>query len=109
MAVLNVTDQTFTAETNNGIVLADFFATWCGPCKMIAPVLEELDQDTGNQVKIVKIDVDQNQETANKFGIMSIPTLLVMKDGKVVDTLVGFNSKEALEEALNKYLSLKKH
>jgi thioredoxin 1 len=104
MAVLNVTDQTFTAETNNGIVLADFFATWCGPCKMIAPVLEELDQDKGNQVKIVKIDVDQNQETANKFGIMSIPTLLVMKDGKVVDTLVGFKSKEALEEALNKHI-----
>ncbi|MCM3731203.1 thioredoxin [Fictibacillus nanhaiensis] len=104
MAVLNVTDQTFTAETNNGIVLADFFATWCGPCKMIAPVLEELDQDMGNQVKIVKIDVDQHQETANKFGIMSIPTLLVMKDGKVVDTLVGFKSMEALEEALNKHI-----
>ncbi|CAM3909421.1 thioredoxin [Aeromicrobium ponti] len=104
MAVLNVTDQTFTAETNNGIVLADFFATWCGPCKMIAPVLEELDQDMGNQVKIVKIDVDQNQETANKFGIMSIPTLIVMKDGKVVDTLVGLKSKEALEEALNKHI-----
>jgi thioredoxin 1 len=104
MSVLNVTDQTFTAETNNGIVLADFFATWCGPCKMIAPVLEELDQDMGNQVKIVKIDVDQSQETANKFGIMSIPTLLVMKDGKVVDTLVGFKSKEALEEALNKHI-----
>jgi thioredoxin 1 len=104
MAVLNVTDQTFTAETNNGIVLADFFATWCGSCKIIAPVLEELDQDMGNQVKIVKIDVDQNQETANKFGIMSIPTLLVMKDGKIVDTLVGFKSKEALEEALNKHI-----
>ncbi|MGG1674255.1 thioredoxin [Neobacillus sp. NRS-1170] len=104
MAVLNVTDQTFTAETNNGIVLADFFATWCGPCKMIAPVLEELDQDMGNQVKIVKIDVDQNQETANKFGIMSIPTLLVMKNGKVVNTLVGLRSKEALEEALNKHI-----
>lgn len=104
MAVLNVTDKTFTVETNNGIVLADFFATWCGPCKMVAPVLEELDQDMGNQVKIVKIDVDQNQETANKFGIMSIPTLLVMKDGKVVDTLVGFKPKEALEEVLNKHI-----
>lgn len=104
MAVLYVTDQTFTAETNNGVVLADFFATWCGPCKMIAPVLEELDEDMGNQVKIVKIDVDQNQETANKFGIMSIPTLLVMKDGKVVDTLVGVNPKEAIEETLNKHI-----
>jgi thioredoxin 1 len=104
MAVLNVTDQIFAAETNNGIVLADFFATWCGPCKMIAPVLEELEQDMGKQIKIVKIDVDQNQETANKFGIMSIPTLLVMKDGKVVDTLVGLKSKEAIEEALNKHI-----
>ncbi|MBO0962153.1 thioredoxin [Neobacillus sp. MM2021_6] len=104
MAILNVTDQTFTAETTNGIVLADFFATWCGPCKIIAPVLEELDQDMGNRVKIVKIDVDQNQETTNKFGIMSIPTLLVMKDGKLVDTLVGLQSKETLEEALNRHI-----
>ncbi|UGB30972.1 MULTISPECIES: thioredoxin [Bacillales] len=104
MAVLNVTDQTFSKETTSGLVLADFFATWCGPCKMIAQVLEELDQDMGNQVKIVKIDVDQNQETANKFGIMSIPTLLVMKDGKVVDTLVGLKFKEAIKEALNNHI-----
>ncbi|CAM3880387.1 hypothetical protein GCM10009865_27890 [Aeromicrobium ponti] len=71
---------------------------------MIVQVLEELEQDMGNQVKIVKIDVDQNQETANKFGVMNIPTLLVMKDGEVVDTLVGYRPKEALEEALNKHI-----
>lgn len=104
MAVLNVTDHTFTTETNKGIVLVDFFATWCGPCKMVAPVLEKLDQDMGNQVKIVKIDVDQNQKTANKFGIMSIPTLLVLKDGKLVDTLFGFKPKEAIEQVLNNYI-----
>ncbi|MDF2903752.1 MAG: thioredoxin, partial [Bacillus sp. (in: firmicutes)] len=84
MAISHVTDQTFSAETNSGVVLVDFWAPWCGPCKMIAPVLEELDSELGGKVKIVKVDVDENQETAGKFGIMSIPTLLVLKDGEVV-------------------------
>ncbi|QKS71984.1 thioredoxin [Paenalkalicoccus suaedae] len=104
MAITNVTDQTFAEQTGNGVVLADFWAPWCGPCKMIAPVLEELDGDMGYQVKIVKLDVDENQETASKFGVMSIPTLLVFKDGEVVDQIVGFQPKEALAETLNKHL-----
>ncbi len=103
MAIADVTDQNFVQETAEGLVLVDFWAPWCGPCKMIAPVLEELDGDMGDKVKIVKLNVDENQETAGKYGIMSIPTLLLMKDGNVVDQVVGFQPKEALEELINKH------
>jgi thioredoxin 1 len=102
MAITHATDQTFVNETGSGLVLVDFWAPWCGPCKMIAPVLEDLDAEIGEKVKIVKVDVDENQETAGKFGIMSIPTLLVLKDGEVVDKMVGFQPKEALAERLEK-------
>ncbi|PTL39905.1 MAG: thioredoxin [Alkalicoccus sp.] len=104
MAIVNVTDQNFGSETSDGVVLADFWAPWCGPCKMIAPVLEDLDGDMGDKVKIVKLDVDENQETASKYGVMSIPTLLVMKNGEVVDQIVGFKPKEELANTLNKHL-----
>lgn len=104
MAISNATDQNFSTETGSGLVLADFWAPWCGPCKMIAPVLEELDAEMGDKVKIVKIDVDENQETAAKFGVMSIPTLLVLKDGEVVDKVVGFQPKEALAGVLGKHV-----
>src|SRR5690625_6199557 len=102
MAIVNVTDQDFTQETAEGLVLADFWAPWCGPCKMIAPVLEEIDGEMSEKVKIVKLDEDENQETAGKFGVMSIPTLLLMKDGKVVDQGIGFQPKEALVDLINK-------
>ncbi|MCE4051233.1 MULTISPECIES: thioredoxin [Bacillaceae] len=104
MAISHATDQNFSEETGSGVVLADFWAPWCGPCKMIAPVLEELDSEIGDKVKIVKIDVDENQESASKFGVMSIPTLLVFKDGEVVDKVVGFQPKEALSELLAKHV-----
>ncbi|MFG6148334.1 MULTISPECIES: thioredoxin [unclassified Halobacillus] len=103
MALVKATDQNFTEETSEGLVLADFWAPWCGPCKMIAPVLEELDEEMSDQVKIVKLDVDENQETASKFGVMSIPTLLLFKDGKVVDQVIGFQPKEALAELITKH------
>ncbi|MBU8905106.1 thioredoxin [Desertibacillus haloalkaliphilus] len=104
MAIVNVTDQNFASETSEGVVLADFWAPWCGPCKMIAPVLEELDAEMGDKVKIAKLDVDENQETASKHGVMSIPTLMVFKDGEVVEQVVGFQPKDALAELLNKHL-----
>lgn len=103
MAITDVNDKNFAQETGEGLVLVDFWAPWCGPCKMIAPVLEELDGDLGDTVKIVKLNVDDNQETAGKYGVMSIPTLLLIKDGNVVDQVVGFQPKEALAELVNKH------
>lgn len=103
MAILDVKDSDFSENTSEGLVLVDFWAPWCGPCKMIAPVLEELDGELSDKVQIVKLNVDDNQETASKFGVMSIPTLLLLKDGNVVDQVVGFQPKEALAELINKH------
>ncbi len=105
MAIQNVTDQTFSQEVEQGgTVLVDFWAPWCGPCKMIAPVLEQIDSEVGSSLKIVKVNVDENPESASRFGIMSIPTLLVFKDGQPVDKIVGFQPKEALMATLGKHI-----
>ena len=101
---LEITDATFEEATANGVTLTDFWATWCGPCRMQSPVIEQLDQEMGDKVAFNKVDVDENQATAAKFGIMSIPTLLIKKDGQVVNTLVGYHPKEAIEAKLNQYL-----
>jgi thioredoxin 1 len=97
MAIVNATDQSFKTEIENGTVLVDFWAPWCGPCKMIAPVLEELDQELGDKLKIVKVNVDENPETSSQYGVMSIPTLIVMKGSEVVDKMVGFQPKDSLK------------
>lgn len=103
MAIVNVSDQSFKTEVEGaGTVLVDFWAPWCGPCKMIAPVLEELDQE-GTGVKIAKVNVDENPESASRFGVMSIPTLIVFKDGQPVDKVVGFQSKDALKNVLSRH------
>lgn len=85
-------------------VLLDFFAEWCGPCKMAAPVLEELAGEYKDKVVVGKLDVDQNQTTAGKFGVMSIPTIIMFKDGKEVDRKVGFAGKAGYEEMIKKQL-----
>lgn len=104
MAIVNVSDQTFGTEVESkGTVLVDFWAPWCGPCKMIAPVLEELDQEIGDSVKIAKLNVDDNPESASRFGVMSIPTLIVFKDGQPVDKVVGFQSKDALKNVVARH------
>ena len=88
-----ITDATFEAETKEGLVLVDFWATWCGPCRMQAPILEKLSQELSeDELKILKIDVDENPETARAFGIMSIPTLLFKKDGQVVKQVAGVHT-----------------
>lgn len=85
-----ITDATFEAETKEGLVLVDFWATWCGPCRMQAPILEKLSEELSkDELKILKMDVDENPETARAFGIMSIPTLLFKKDGQVVKQVAG--------------------
>ncbi|GAK48028.1 thioredoxin [Secundilactobacillus oryzae JCM 18671] len=104
MSVVETTDKTFENDTAQGVTLTDFWATWCGPCRMQSPVVEKLSEEMGDQVTFNKMDVDANPETAQKFGIMSIPTLLVKKDGQVVDSIVGYHSKEQLEKVLTQYV-----
>ncbi|WP_028400285.1 thioredoxin [Ectobacillus panaciterrae] len=104
MAILNATDANFAASVQNGLVLVDFWAPWCGPCRMVAPVLEELDSEMGESVQIVKVNVDENQGTAAQFGIMSIPTMILFKDGEPLGQIVGFQPKEALAEILQQHI-----
>ena len=104
MAVNVTTDKTFEQDTANGVTLTDFWATWCGPCRMQSPVVEALSEEMGDKVTFNKMDVDENPETAQKFRIMSIPTLMVKKDGEVVDQIVGYHSKEQLQQILEQYL-----
>ncbi|PFK43169.1 thioredoxin [Priestia megaterium] len=103
MTIINATDKDFDENIKEGVVLVDFWAPWCGPCKMIAPVLEELNGELEGKASIVKVDVDDNQGTASKYGIMSIPTLLLFKDGEIVEKVVGFQPKEALESLIKKH------
>ncbi len=103
MTIINATDKNFEENIKEGLVLVDFWAPWCGPCKMIAPVLEELDVEVEGTATIVKVDVDDNQATAGKYEVMSIPTLLLFKDGEVVEKVVGFQPKEALAGLISKH------
>lgn len=104
MAIVKVPDADFDSKVESGVQLVDFWATWCGPCKMIAPVLEELAADYEGKADILKLDVDENPSTAAKYEVMSIPTLIVFKDGQPVDKVVGFQPKENLAEVLDKHL-----
>ena len=103
MALLKATDANFDEQIKEGVSLVDFWAPWCGPCKMISPVLEDLAKDVEGKANIVKLDVDENQATAAKYEVMSIPTLIVFKDGEAVDKVVGFQPKEQLEQVLSKH------
>jgi len=99
---VKVTDGNFESEVISADkkVLVDFWAEWCGPCRMVAPVVEDIAGEYGDQIKVAKLNVDENQSTASRYGIMSIPTMLVMEDGKVVDKLVGYMPKDKLVSKL---------
>ncbi|MFA5871963.1 MAG: thioredoxin [Parcubacteria group bacterium] len=101
---MQITDQNFEVEVmkSDKPVLVDFWAPWCGPCQMMGPIIDELSDEAGEKYKVVKLNVDDNRQTAAQFGIMSIPTLIIFKDGKVAKQLVGLQSKESLNEELNK-------
>ena len=100
-----ITDKTFNEETDKGLVLIDFWATWCGPCRMQAPILDQLEQEYDEEeFRIAKMDVDENPETPQQFGIMSIPTLMLKKDGQVVEKAVGVHSKEQLRQMIDQYV-----
>ena len=100
--VEEISGKSFENETREGVVLTDFWATWCGPCKMQSPVIEQLSQEM-DDVKFTSVDVDQNQDLAKDLGIMAIPTLIIKKDGKIVDRLTGYTPKEKLEQILDQY------
>jgi len=104
---LELTDQSFDQEISKGVVLVDFWAPWCGPCKMQGPIVEDLSQDLKDKegVKVSKLNVDENQAKASQYQVMSIPTLKIFKDGQVVETMVGLQSKETLLELINKHSS----
>ena len=103
MAVV-LTEANFEEEIASGVTLVDFWAEWCGPCQMMLPILDELTTTMEGKAKIGKVNVDENPALAAKFRVMSIPTLLVMKDGEVVEQLVWVQQAGALEATLNKYL-----
>jgi thioredoxin 1 len=108
MASNVVTDNTFQEQvieaSKEKPVLVDFWATWCGPCKMLSPLVEELAGEKSEQLNVAKIDVDENQAVSSQFGIMSIPTLILFKDGRPVKQLVGYMPKARLLSQIEQYL-----
>ena len=106
MALTTITDDNFQDEVLNSDlpVLIDFWAVWCGPCKMVAPIVEELATDYEGKAKVGKLDVDSNQQTSIKYGVRSIPTLLIFKGGEVVETIIGAVPKAKIVEKLESFV-----
>tara|TARA_B100000902_G_scaffold347364_1_gene354623 strand:- start:93 stop:410 length:318 start_codon:yes stop_codon:yes gene_type:complete len=103
---LEITDGNFkeTVVDSDKVVLVDFWATWCGPCRMIAPIIDELHEELDGKAVIGKVDVDSNSESSANYGVRNIPTLLIFKNGEVVDKIVGAASKSQIMEKLNSYM-----
>ncbi len=95
-----VDSSEFKNEIENGVTVVDFFATWCGPCKMLSPVLEGLSSDMQGKVNFIKVDIDQSLDLANEFQIASVPTMVIFKDNKKVQQIVGFLPKEKILQAI---------
>jgi len=104
MSVLQLNESNFASETSSGVVLVDFWAEWCGPCQMMLPLLEEFANQIGDKMKVAKVNVDENPSIAQQFRVMSIPTLVVLKDWELVETLVWVRQPSELSEVCSKYL-----
>jgi thioredoxin 1 len=100
-----LSDTTFATDVAKGVMLVDFWATWCGPCKQIAPVVEQIASENDGKMSVGKLDVDVNGATAMKYGVMSIPTLILFKDGQPVERLVGYMPKERLMAKIKPHLN----
>lgn len=101
--VINQNEFTNLVLESKGVVLVDFFATWCGPCKALAPILEEVAEEVKDKVAIYKVDIDESQILAQQYRVMSVPTMKIFKDGEVVETIVGLQSKGIMLDKLNYY------
>ena len=99
-----LTEKNFEEKTKNGLVVVDFFATWCGPCRMMSPILEQAQEELGDSVKIYKVDVDEEEKISRSFGIMSIPTIYIFKDGKVMERHIGLWMHDDFVNAVKKYM-----
>lgn len=99
-----VNEKEFNETISKGVTLVDFFATWCGPCKLMASVLEDIGAELGQRANVIKVDVDQEENLARTFGILSIPSLLVFKDGELVEKHVGVWDKDECVKTVEKYL-----
>lgn len=97
-------EKQFEDVIENGVTLVDFYATWCGPCKMLAPFIEEVSADFDGKISVCKVDVDEVESLAYKYNVRSIPTLMYFKDGKLIEVNVGFQDKKTIEDKLNKLL-----
>lgn len=102
MELLNETN--FEEKTKNGVVLVDFFATWCGPCRMMAPILEDVKDELSSSIEIFKVDVDDNEKLARSFGIMSIPTLILFVNGQQKEKHIGLMQQDELVNIIKKYI-----
>jgi thioredoxin 1 len=102
---ITATDGAFDKLVAKGVTLVDFWATWCGPCRQIAPVIDQIADENVGKLAVAKLDVDQNGETAMKYGVMSIPTLILFKDGEPVERIVGARPKEALMSKIRPHLA----
>ncbi|CAM3601985.1 thioredoxin [Erysipelothrix urinaevulpis] len=101
---VQLTDSNFKEEISKGLVFVDFWAEWCGPCRMLSPVLDELSEELEGKVTIAKLNIEENRNTASEFGIMSIPTMILFQDGKPLEKVMGFQPKENLKQYLESKL-----
>lgn len=103
-AVKYLNDENFQKEISKGVTLVDFYADWCGPCRMIAPVIEELASEMNGKAQIAKLDIESAQQTTSNFHVTSIPTMIIFKDGQEVKRVVGIKDKETLKTLINSFI-----